>query len=108
MRQGMLPWHLNRVLDTQEMSMTHLRQRMQEDLRLRNAISAQQTQACVGNDSGARSALKFLYTWTVKQTWFDQEVIKLPLGPRDSSNDSAYDLLPLSRLMSRNLISASC
>ncbi len=92
--------------------MTHLRQRMQEDLRLRNfsertirrythivaefakyfhkspdqlgpgacsdisAASAQRTQACLGNDSGGRSALKFLYTRTLKQTWFDQEVIK--------------------------------
>jgi site-specific recombinase XerD len=29
-----------------------------------------------GTIQGARSALKFLYTRTLKQTWFDQEVIK--------------------------------
>ena len=30
----------------------------------------------MGNDSRRPSALKFLYTRTLKQTWFDQEVIK--------------------------------
>jgi len=34
-----------------------------------------------GTIQGARSALKFLYTRTLKQTWFDQEVIK-PKGHR--------------------------
>ena len=29
-----------------------------------------------GTIQGARSALKFLYTRTLKQTWFDQEIIK--------------------------------
>ena len=91
--------------------MTHLRQRMQEDLRLRNfsqrtvrhcthtvaefastftvtrstrprarsdvsAVSAQRTEAGLGNHPGSRSALKFLYMRTLKQTWFDQEIIK--------------------------------
>jgi integrase/recombinase XerD len=92
--------------------MTHLRQRMQEDLRLRN-FSARtirhythtvaefakhfhkspdqlgpehvrtfllyllnQRKLTWGTIQGARSALKFFYTRTLKQTWFDQEIIK--------------------------------
>jgi integrase len=92
--------------------MTHLRQRMQEDLRLRN-FSARtirhythtvaefakhfhkspdqlgpehvrtfllyllnERKLAWGTIQGARSALKFLYTRTLKQTWFDQEIIK--------------------------------
>ena len=92
--------------------MTHLRQRMQEDLRLRNysprtihsytRIVAEfagyfhkspdqlgpehirtfllhllnERKLAWGTIQGARSALKFLYTRTLKQTWFDQEIIK--------------------------------
>ena len=92
--------------------MTHLRQRMQEDLRLRNfsertvrhythTVSEfakhfhkspdqlgpehirtfllhllNERKLAWGTIQGARSALKFLYTRTLKQTWFDQEVIK--------------------------------
>ena len=92
--------------------MTHLRQRMQEDLRLRNysprtihsytRIVAEfasyfhkspdqlgpehirtwllyllnERKLAWGTLQCARSALKFLYTRTLKQTWFDQEVIK--------------------------------
>jgi len=92
--------------------MTHLRQRMQEDLRLRN-FSARtirhythtvaefakhfhkspdqlgpehvrtfllyllnERKLTWGTIQGARSALKFFYTRTLKQTWFDQEIIK--------------------------------
>jgi integrase/recombinase XerD len=92
--------------------MTHLRQRMQEDLRLRN-FSARtirhyphtvaefakhfhkspdqlgpehvrtfllyllnERKLAWGTIQGARSALKFFYTRTLKQTWFDQEIIK--------------------------------
>ena len=92
--------------------MTHLRQRMQEDLRLRNFSERtirhythnvaefanyfhkspdqlgpehirtwllyllNERKLAWGTIQGARSALKFLYTRTLKQTWFDQEVIK--------------------------------
>src|SRR6202167_901558 len=92
--------------------MTHLRQRMQEDLRLRNysprtihsytrivaefasyfrkspdQLCPEHIRACLlyllderklacGALQCARSALKFLYTRTLKQTWFDQEIIK--------------------------------
>jgi site-specific recombinase XerD len=92
--------------------MTLLRQRMQEDLRLRNfsertvrrytEIVAEfarylhkspdqlgpehvrtfllyllnERKLAWGTIQGARSALKFLYTQTLKQTWFDQEIIK--------------------------------
>jgi len=92
--------------------MTHLRQRMQEDLRLRNysprtihsytRIVAEfssyfrkspdqlgpehirvwllylldERKLAWGTLQCARSALKFLYTRTLKQTWFDQEIIK--------------------------------
>ena len=92
--------------------MTHLRQRMQEDLRLRNfsertvrhythtiaeyakyfhkspdqlgpehvrtflLYMLNERKLAWGTIQGARSALKFLYTRTLKQTWFDQEVIK--------------------------------
>ena len=92
--------------------MTHLRQRMQEDLRLRNFSERtirhythtvaefakyfhrspdqlgpehvrtfllyllNERKLTWGTIQGARSALKFLYTRTLKQTWFDQEVIK--------------------------------
>ena len=92
--------------------MTHLRQRMQEDLRLRNfsertirhythtvadfakhfrkspdqlgpehvrtylLFLLNERKFAWGTIQGARSALKFLYTRTLKQTWFDQEVIK--------------------------------
>ena len=92
--------------------MTHLRQRMQEDLRLRNfsertighythtvaefakyfhrspdQLGSEHVRTFLlyllnerklawGTIQGARSALKFLYTRTLKQTWFDQEVIK--------------------------------
>ena len=92
--------------------MTHLRQRMQEDLRLRNfsertvrhythtiaefakyfhkspdQLGPEHVRTFLlyllndrklawGTIQGARSALKFLYTRTLKQTWFDQEVIK--------------------------------
>jgi len=92
--------------------MTHLRQRMQEDLRLRNfsertirhythtvadfakhfrkspdQLGSEHVRAYLlfllndrklawGTIQGARSALKFVYTRTLKQTWFDQEVIK--------------------------------
>jgi integrase/recombinase XerD len=92
--------------------MTQLRQRMQEDLRLRNfsertvrhythtvaefATYFHKSPAQLGPEhirtfllhllnerklawgtiQGARSALKFLYTRTLKQKWFDQEVIK--------------------------------
>ena len=94
------------------MSNTYLRQRMQEDLRLRNfsertvrhythsvaefakyfhkspdQLGPEHIRTCLlfllnernlawGTIQGARSALKFLYTRTLKQTWFDQEVIK--------------------------------
>ena len=92
--------------------MTHLRQRMEEDLRLRNysprtihsytRIVAEfagyfhkspdqlgpehirtwllyllnERKLAWGTLQCARSALKFLYTRTLKQTWFDQEIIK--------------------------------
>ena len=92
--------------------MTHLRQRMQEDLRLRNfsartirhythtvaefakyfhrsrdQLGPEHVRTFLlyllndrklgwGTIQGARSALKFLYTRTLKQTWFHQEVIK--------------------------------
>ena len=92
--------------------MTHLRQRMQEDLRLRNFSERtvryythtvadfakyfgkspdqlgpehirtyllhllNERKLAWGTIQGARSALKFLFTRTLKQTWFDQEVIK--------------------------------
>ena len=92
--------------------MTHLRQRMQEDLRLRNFSERtirhythvvaefanyfhkspdqlglehirtwllyllNERKLAWGTIQGSRSALKFLYTRTLKQTWFDQEVIK--------------------------------
>ncbi len=92
--------------------MTHLRQRMQEDLRLRNfsernfrhyihtvaefakyfrkspdqldpehvrtylLFLLNERKLAWGTIQGARSALKFLYTRTLRQTWFDQEVIK--------------------------------
>src|ERR1700760_2546360 len=95
-----------------EVSMTTLRRRMQEDLRLRNfsertighythtvaefakyvrkspdQLGPEQVRTFLqhllnerklawGTIQGARSALKFLYTRTLKQTWFDQEVIK--------------------------------
>jgi integrase/recombinase XerD len=92
--------------------MTHLRQCMQEDLRLRNysprtihsytrivaefvsyfrkspdQLGPEHIRAWLlyllderklawGTLQCARSALKFLYTRTLKQTWFDQEIIK--------------------------------
>ncbi len=92
--------------------MTHLRRRMQEDLRLRNYSSRtvhsytrivaefasyfhtspdqlgpehirtwllyllNERKLAWGTLQCARSALKFLYTRTLKQTWFDQEIIK--------------------------------
>ena len=92
--------------------MTHLRRRIQEDLRLRNfsertirhythtiakfakyfhkspdqlgpehvrtylLFLLNERKLAWGTIQGARSALKFLYTRTLKQTWFDQEVIK--------------------------------
>jgi len=92
--------------------MTTLRQRMQEDLRLRNFSERtirhythtvadfanyfhkspdqlgpehirtyllyllHERKLAWGTIQGTRSALKFLYTRTLKQTWFDQEVIK--------------------------------
>ena len=92
--------------------MTHLRQRMQEDLRLRNfsertirrythivaefakhfhkspdqlgpehvrtylLFLLNERKLAWGTIQGIRSALKFFYTRTLKQTWFDQEVIK--------------------------------
>lgn len=92
--------------------MTHLCQRMQEDLRLRNFSERtvrhythtiaefakyfhkspdqlgpehvrtfllhllNERKLAWGTIQGARSALKFLYVRTLKQTWFDQEVIK--------------------------------
>ena len=92
--------------------MTHLRQRMQEDLRLRNFSERtvrhythtvaefatyfhkspdqlglehvrtfllhllNERKLAWGTIQGARSALKFFYTRTLKQKWFDQEVIK--------------------------------
>jgi integrase/recombinase XerD len=95
-----------------EVSMTTLRQRMQEDLRLRNFSERtvrhythtvaefakyfhkspdqlgpehirtyllyllNERKLAWGTIQGTRSALKFLYTRTLKQTWFDQEVIK--------------------------------
>jgi hypothetical protein len=46
-RQGMPLWHLDRVLDTQ------------------GGVHG------LGNLHKARSALKFLYTRTLKQIWFD-------------------------------------
>ena len=91
--------------------MTHLRQRMQEDLRMRNfsertvrhythtvaefakyfhkspdQLGSEHVRTYLlfllngrklawGTIQGARSALKFLYTRTLKQTWFDQENI---------------------------------
>ena len=92
--------------------MTHLRRRIQEDLRLRNfsertirhythtiakfakyfhkspdqlgpehvrtylLFLLNERKLAWGTIQGTRSALKFLYTRTLKQTWFDQEVIK--------------------------------
>jgi integrase/recombinase XerD len=92
--------------------MTQLRQRMQEDLRLRNfsertvrhhthtvsefakychkapdQLGPEHVRTFLlhllnlrklawGTIQGARSALKFLYMRTLKQTWFDQEIIK--------------------------------
>ena len=92
--------------------MTQLRQRMQEDLRLRNFSERtvrhythtvaefatyfhksfdqlgperirtfllhllNERKLAWGTIQGARSALKFLYMRTLKQTWFDQEIIK--------------------------------
>ena len=92
--------------------MTTLRQRMQEDLLLRNFSERtirhythtvaefakyfhkspdqlgpehvrtfllhllNERKLAWGTIQGARSALKFLYTRTLKQTWFDQEIIK--------------------------------
>src|ERR1700722_12944478 len=92
--------------------MTHLRQRMQEDLRLRNFSERtvrhythtvaefatyfhkspdqlgpehvrtfllhllNERKLAWGTIQGARSTLKFLYMRTLKQTWFDQEIIK--------------------------------
>jgi integrase/recombinase XerD len=108
----MLLLHLDRVWAPKEVSMTHLRQRMQEDLRLRNFSERtihhythniaefaryfrrspdqvgpehirtwllyllNERKLAWGTIQGARSALKFFYTRTLKQTWFDQEVIK--------------------------------
>src|SRR5712675_3676325 len=105
-------WHWIECWTPKEVSMTHLRQRMQEDLRLRNysprtihsytRIVAEfasyfhespdqlgpehirtwllyllnERKLAWGTLQCARSALKFLYTRTLKQTWFDQEIIK--------------------------------
>ena len=106
--------------------MTHLRQRMQEDLRLRNfsertvrhythAVAEfakhfhkspdqlgpehvrtfllyllNERKLAWGTIQGARSALKFFYTRTLKQTWFDQEArINPEFGPAKESSIKA-------------------
>ena len=55
-----------------------------------------------GTIQGARSALKFLYTRTLKQTWFDQEVIKPKIRRKLPTIWSPTRLMPSSSWLDGN------